>query len=182
MSVLVWARIGKAIQFFSAAFILIEIVGASRLSKASKSIANWPTPFRRGMLSLRKIGKWFWAFLLALPKIGILLSLLLMPLGIIVVVLSYFGVIDIPSDLERILTATGDLWAGRIVGVVFLFGAAIFTCLVAYSLIVGAVTKVVEWISTFLSWLTGHTRLQVGAKLLSWVLFVIGFALDFLAS
>lgn len=184
LSILAWARIGKAVQFLSAAFILIEIGGPQRFKSASTSIATWPTPFRRGLLSIRRIGKWFWTFLTSILKLGILLSVILMPIGLIAVALSYFGLFDLSSYSvsERVLVATGDLWAGQIVGVVFAVGLGIFGCLVAYSLLIGAVTKLVEIISTFLSWLIGHSRLQSGAKLFSWILFVVGFALDFLGS
>jgi hypothetical protein len=186
------------VQFLAAAFILIEIVGPERFKSASNSIAKWPTPFRRGLLSIRKIGRWLWAFLTSLPKLGLLLSLIFMPIGLIVVALAHFGVVELPSAMpsasapasapvpasavERVLVATGDIWASQVVVTVFAIGLGVFGCLVAYSLLVAALTKFVELISAFLSWLTGHTRLQVGAKLLSWILFVIGFALDFMAS
>lgn len=182
LSILAWARIGKAVQFLSAAFILIEIVGPDRFMTASASIAKWPTPFRRGLLSVQKVCKWFWVFVKSIPKLGILLSVLLIPVGLIALALSYFGLFQFSSDFQRLLVATGDYWAWQLVSVVFVVGLGVFGCLIVYSLLIGATTKLVELISTVLSWLTGHSSLQTGAKLFSWVLFVVGFGLDFLAS
>lgn len=181
-SVLVWARIGKAVQFLSAAFILVEIVGFDRLENASESIANWPTPFRRGLLSIRRIGGWFWAFLRSLPKVGILLSVILMPIGLIVFALDYFGVFEICSGPECVLLATGELWAGRVLTVVLAVGVAVFIGLIVYSLLISAITCVVALIANFLSWLAAHPLLERGTKLTSWILFVVGFALDFVGS
>lgn len=182
LSILAWARIGKAIQFLSAAFILVEIVGVHKLNSASVSIAKWPTPFRRGLLSIRKIASWLRGFLCSLPKVGLILSIMLMPIGLIGFALQHFGVINICSGAECVLLATGDLWASRVLLVVLAVGVGIFVCLFAYSLLISTITKVVELIAALLSWLTAHPSLAHGAKLSSWILFVIGFALDFFGS
>src|SRR5262245_9614594 len=181
-SIMWWARLGKFLQFVAGTFILLEIAGPEKLSAWSQAIGKWPTPFRRVGMSPRKVAAWSWTFLKALPKLGLVLSIILMPLGFLWLLLGHLGVISLPALPSIAIASPGDALASTVLSVVVAVAIALLALLAAYSILISLLTKVVEWISRGLAFVTGHPQLQSRAKFAGWAVFVLGFWLDFLAS
>jgi len=114
----------------------------------------------------------------ALPKVFMLISILLIPIALV------WTLLFDRATLRHVTTLATrpDEWAGRALMVIALVGCGVFLLLVAYSVAMGLLTKVVSLFSRFLSWLTGYPSLLSRAKIASWLFFVLGFWLDFLAS
>lgn len=188
LSLVAWARIGMLLQFLAGAFILLEIAGEQSIKGFAERARSWPTPLRRANLSLLTVLRGFGTFVKAIPKLLLLLSVVLMPVGLAWELLAHLGVVspagspyDALGTSVRVMMS-GDVLAARVMLGVFLFALATVVLLSAYSLIVAAITKLVEGASAVVSYLGPHPKFLSWAKLGSWLLFVLGFWLDFLVS
>jgi hypothetical protein len=178
-----WARLGRLLQFVSAAFIVLEILGPDRLAGMSEVLQRWNNwlTLAAGWLNdgARRLGDRLFH---SVPQsLAGWLALILGGPSIVVVSYGLWNGLGLRAAFDAFVRQAPYWVIAALVCVAALYAAAL-ALIFGPTLLGVAAARLAGASARGLAYLVGHPSVSTGAKLLSFIMFFLGFSLDFAAS